>query len=180
MSQPRSEVSASPPNQQSDETASRLTDLSWAGISLSCRSAWHGAAHHLEPQNSIDPLSPQASEPISHLLNGSHLDSCDAVELPESRRLLDIYREQFAPHFPFIHISDRISACELRHERPWLYRSVLMIAAQEERLRQQELGKQIVSDIALTMLLRGDKSLDMLQALCVCNLWLAFSTCTFL
>jgi len=71
---------------------------------------------------------------------------------------------------------DGISADELRSQKPWLYRTVLMIAAQEERLQQQELGKQIVSDIASAMLLRGEKSLDMLQSLCICNLWSVFSS----
>jgi hypothetical protein len=54
-----------------------------------------------------------------------------------------------------------------------------MIAAQEERTRQQEMGKQIVSEIASAMLFQGEKSLDMLQSLCICNLWLVFSLCPF-
>jgi hypothetical protein len=89
----------------------------------------------------------------------------------DSRKLLNVYREQFAPHFPFIQIPDGISVDELRSQKPWLCRTILMVAAQEERLVQQELGKQIVSEMASAILLRGEKSLDMLQSLCICNLW---------
>lgn len=52
-----------------------------------------------------------------------------------------------------------------------------MLAAQEERTRQQEMGNQIVSEIASAMLLQGEKSLDMLQSLCICNLWLVIDLC---
>jgi hypothetical protein len=52
-----------------------------------------------------------------------------------------------------------------------------MLAAQDERTRQQEMGNQIVSEIASAMLLQGGKSLDMLQSLCICNLWLVFNLC---
>jgi hypothetical protein len=55
-----------------------------------------------------------------------------------------------------------------------------MLAAQEERTRQQEMGKQIVSEIASAMLLKGEKSLDMLQSLCICNLWLVINLCPVL
>lgn len=50
-----------------------------------------------------------------------------------------------------------------------------MLAAQEERPRQQEMGNKIVSEIASAMLLQGEKSLDMLQSLCICNLWLVIN-----
>jgi hypothetical protein len=89
----------------------------------------------------------------------------------DARRLLNVYQEQFAPHFPFISIPDCVSAEDLHRQKPWLYKTILMVAAQEERTRQQELGKQIVSDITCAMLLRGEKTLDMLQSLIVCNLW---------
>jgi hypothetical protein len=167
-SQPQSEASPIP-IQQLDDTGSKLNDLSWAGVSQSCRSAWQQQAGSLEQPTAAIP--PPAPESVSHLLHDNRSDSRHLVQVHDSRRLLNVYREQFAPHFPFIHIPDGVSAEDLRSQKPWLYRTVLMVAAQEERLRQQELGKQIVSDIVSAMLLRGEKSLDMLQSLCICNLW---------
>jgi hypothetical protein len=180
VSQPRSEASPSSPNQQPDEATAKQSDLSWAGVSQSCRSAWQLEAVRLEQQLSAVAAPPQPSDSISHLLHDNHSDSRNAVQAHDPRCLLNVYREQFAPHFPFIGIPDGVSAEDLRSSKPWLYRTVLMVAAQEERLRQQELGKQIVSDIASAMLLRGEKSLDMLQSLCVCNLWLVVNLGEFL
>jgi hypothetical protein len=75
----------------------------------------------------------------------------------------------------------QLSHCSLPQRNFWLIPSrVLMLAAQEERTRQQEMGKQIVSEIASAMLLQGEKSLDMLQSLCICNLWLVINLCPML
>ncbi|KAE9380143.1 hypothetical protein N431DRAFT_459105 [Stipitochalara longipes BDJ] len=175
-SQPRSEASPSSSHQQPDATPAKADDLSWVGVSRSCSSAWQQESVKYNPQIPNLAVSQQSSESISNLLHNSHSDFRNLSLIHDSRRLLNVYREQFAPHFPFIHIPDGISAEELRGQKPWLYRAVLMVAAQEERLRQQELGKQIVSDIASAMLLRGEKSLDMLQSLCVCNLWAYYFT----
>jgi len=180
VSQPRSEASPSAPNQQLDEATAKRNDLSWAGVSQSCRSAWQLEAVRLEQQLSAVAAPPQSSVSISHLLHDNHSDSRNAILAHDPRRLLNVYREQFAPRFPFFHIPDGVSAEDLRSSKPWLYRTVLMVAAQEERLHQQELGKQIVSDIASAMLLRGEKSLDMLQSLCICNLWLVVKLGEFL
>lgn len=172
VSQSQSEASPTSPQQQLDEVASKQSDLSWAGVSQSCRSAWQQEAIRFDDHRPPVAAPQQPSESISHLLHDNRSDSRHLSLVNDSRRLLNVYREQFAPHFPFIHIPDGLSAEDLRSQKPWLYRTVLMVAAQEERLRQQELGKQIVSDIASAILLRGEKSLDMLQSLCVCNLWL--------
>jgi hypothetical protein len=180
VSQPRSQASPSSPNLQLYEATAKQNDLSWAGVSQSCRSAWQLEAVRLEQQQSAVAAPPQSSVSISHLLHHNHSDSLNAVHVHDPRRLLNVYRERFAPRFPFFHIPDGVSAEDLRSSKPWLYRTVLMVAVQEERLHQQELGKQIVSDISSAMLLRGEKSLDMLQSLCVCNLWLVVNLGEFL
>jgi hypothetical protein len=180
VSQPESEASPDSPNQRSDEAAAKQNNLSWASVSQSCRSAWQQEAAKLREQRATLAAPPESSDSTSHLLRDGCSDSRHLLQLHNSRHLLDVYRQQFAPHFPFIHIPDSVSAEDLRCQKPWLYRTVLMVAAQEERLRQQELGKQIVSDIASAMLLRGEKSLDMLQSLCICNLWSVINLGTFL
>lgn len=47
-----------------------------------------------------------------------------------------------------------------------------MVASQGDRPRQLEMAKQIATDVAAAMLLRGEKSLDMLQSLILYNAWL--------
>jgi hypothetical protein len=152
-----------------DEADTAPKDLSWA-VSQSCSLAWDSSIQIPDQQSLplVVPPQPSASMPCLH---DRLSDSRQLSQVHDSRRL-DVFRDQFAPHFPFITIPDCISPEELRIQKPWLYRTILMVAAQEERTRQQELGKQIVSEMACAMLLRGEKSLDLLQSLTVCNLWL--------
>jgi hypothetical protein len=122
-SQPRSETSPNSFLQPPENAASKPTDLSWAAVSQSCRTAWQDAACELEPQRDPLPTVPPSSESILHLLHDGRSDSRNFVQVNDSRRLLNVYREQFAPHFPFIHIPESTSAEELRRQKPWLYRT---------------------------------------------------------
>lgn len=122
-SQPRSEASPNSFLQPPENAEIKPTDLSWAAVSQSCRTAWHGAACELEPQRDPLPTVPQSSESIFPLLHDIRSVSRNLVQVNDSRRLLNVYREQFAPHFPFIHIPESTSAEELRSQKPWLYRT---------------------------------------------------------
>jgi hypothetical protein len=122
-SQPRSEASPDSFHQPQENAAIKPTDLSWAAVSQSCRTAWQGAACELEPQRDPLPTVPQSSEPQMHLLHDGQSDSRYLVPVNDPRRLLNVYREQFAPHFPFIHIPESTSAEELSSQKPWLYRT---------------------------------------------------------
>jgi hypothetical protein len=172
LTPPESQQSSEPsPNssiQQPDVVVTTPKGLSWAEAGQSCRSAW--GFDQRNPSLSVDVPS-QLFGSIPNLLHDSRSNSRHLLQVYDSKRLLNVYREQFAPHFPFINIPDGVSTEDLCNQKPWLFRSIMMVAAQEERTRQQEMGKQIVSEMALAMLLRGEKSLDMLQSLCVCNLW---------
>ena len=122
-SQPRSEASPNSFHQPQGNAAIKPIDLSWAAVSQSCRTAWQGAACELEPQHDPLPTVPQSSESILHLLHDGRSDSHNIVPVNDPRRLLNVYQEQFAPHFPFIHIPESTSAEELRSQKPWLYRT---------------------------------------------------------
>jgi hypothetical protein len=88
-----------------------------------------------------------------------------------AEKLLNLFREQFAVHIPVEFISPDETPQELQATRPWLYRTVMMVACQDERSRQIEQGIQIARDMSDAMLIRGEKSLDMFQALLVYNTW---------
>jgi hypothetical protein len=94
-------------------------------------------------------------------------------ELREERaeKLLKLFREQFQVHIPVQFILPEETPQELQATRPWLYRTVIMLACQDERSRQIEQGNQIARDLVEAMLIRGEKSLDMLHALLVFNTW---------
>lgn len=83
--------------------------------------------------------------------------------------LLSIFREQFSTQFPFIAIPPAATAETLRSQKPWLYKTVLMIAYYEDRVAQLEAAKEIVLGITAGMLVRGDKNMDMLESLILYN-----------
>jgi hypothetical protein len=94
-------------------------------------------------------------------------------ELREDRaeKMLKLFREQFQVHIPVEFILPEETAQGLQATRPWLYRTVIMLACQDERSRQIEQGNQIIRELIEAMLIRGEKSMDMFQALLVFNTW---------
>lgn len=82
---------------------------------------------------------------------------------------LKIYREHFSRRFPFIVISPTISAKEFRTQRPWLFRAVTLVASQDHRAQQLKSAEELITDLALAMLIKAEKSLDMLQGLVICK-----------
>jgi hypothetical protein len=117
---------------------------------------------------------PQDSTTVN-LSTAEGSDSSDPDSQDKSEHLLQIFREQFAIHIPFLILSADETPQHLESTRPWLYRTMLMIASYEDLVRQEVTSKQIGTDIALAMLLRGEKTLDMLQALLVYNAWYGFN-----
>jgi len=89
----------------------------------------------------------------------------------ESDRLLNVFRKQFSPRFPFVIIPRNISADELRIQKPWLLKTVIMVASQGDRARQIEMVRKMNMEIAEAMLVRGERSLDMLEGLILFNSW---------
>ena len=86
--------------------------------------------------------------------------------------LLRVFKEQFAVRFPFIVLPPHATSSELRAQKPFLHRAIMMVASNGKRMQQIEMAKQISMDIAAALILRGERSLDMLQALVTYNTWL--------
>jgi hypothetical protein len=85
--------------------------------------------------------------------------------------LLRAFKEQFAVRFPFILLPPHATSSELRTQKPFLHRAIMMVASQGKRMQQIEMAKEISMDIAAALILRGERSLDMLQALVTYNAW---------
>jgi hypothetical protein len=109
--------------------------------------------------------------PLSRPPVRSNPQAGNNVQLKEGDDLLSIFREQFSPRFPFIIIPPNLSSSELQAQKPWLYKAITVVASQGNRTRQLELAKEIASEVALAMLLRSERSLDMLESLIIFNAW---------
>ncbi len=82
-----------------------------------------------------------------------------------------VFKERFAPHFPFVVIPPLITCEELQNKRPWLYRVIILIASQYQRVCQIDKAKRFLLDISAAMLLRGERNLDMIEGLILYNAW---------
>lgn len=101
---------------------------------------------------------------------GSVASELDVRE-ERAEKLLNLYRERFAIHLPVEFISSEETPQSLQSTRPWLFKTVMILASQDERSRQLEQAIQMARDFADAMLIRGEKSLDMLQAMLLYNTW---------
>lgn len=102
---------------------------------------------------------------------GSNSSSGFDAHLGSSDQFLKVFRDQFLCHIPFAVISPEETSQNIESRRPWLYKAILTVACQEDRLRQTEMGRQFASEIGEAIVVRGDRSLDMFQALLVYNTW---------
>ncbi|KFG86121.1 putative tRNA processing endoribonuclease Trz1 [Metarhizium anisopliae] len=82
----------------------------------------------------------------------------------ESEMLLMVYREMFAEYFPFVLIPRELSSADLRLQRPFLWKAVMVSATIFDATRQVKLGEELLADIGKASIVDGTRSLDMLQA----------------
>lgn len=163
---PESQCNSEPSPVPGLETIATLTTEQPCAQVLPVRNHWHScnpSDFSYAPANpfSIYSVPSTAPAPIPPSMP-------DGLDLDD---LLDFYREKFQPNFPFIVIPPRITATELRIQKPWLLKAVIIVACQRNRSLQLEMSRQILVEIPAAMLLRAEKSLDMLQCLVIYNAW---------
>lgn len=96
----------------------------------------------------------------------------------ESEMLLLVYREMFAEFFPFVVIPKGMTAVELRTQRPFLWKAVMLSSSIFDCTRQCKLGEELLADIGKASIVDGTRSLDMLQAVELLLGWCALSSIT--
>lgn len=78
--------------------------------------------------------------------------------------LLKVYRDMFAGYFPFVIIPHEMSSADLRSQRPFVWKAVMLSASIFDSTRQSKLGGALLADIGKASIVDGSRSLDMLQA----------------
>ncbi|KAL2062399.1 hypothetical protein VTL71DRAFT_6665, partial [Oculimacula yallundae] len=89
----------------------------------------------------------------------------------EASFLLLEYRTQQADQLPFVVIPPDATSDSLRRERPMLWKAVMTAASYQNALRQEALGWKLMEEFVSRIMLRAEKSLDLLQALIVHLAW---------
>ncbi|KAE8441496.1 hypothetical protein EG329_004884 [Mollisiaceae sp. DMI_Dod_QoI] len=85
--------------------------------------------------------------------------------------LLSFFRNQLTELFPFVVIPQRTTARELRQQKPFFLDSILLVASKQRVASQREAGDKLLTYLSEHLILRGEKSLDLLQGLLVYLAW---------
>lgn len=85
--------------------------------------------------------------------------------------LLLLYRTNMSPQFPFVIIPDHMSAIRLAQDKPFLYKTVLMVASYHDKSVQTLMANEIFEYLSAHMIIRNEKTLDLLQGLLVLIAW---------
>lgn len=89
----------------------------------------------------------------------------------EAIYLLNLYRAEMAPLFPFVVISRRVTPEQLRLEKPVLYMAIMMVACQSDVHRQLSIARIVRQEISQAVLIRSERSLALLEGLLLYIAW---------
>lgn len=89
----------------------------------------------------------------------------------EMVKLLELYRVCLTPNFPFILIPEGMPPHELQQQSPHLFESILMVASYSNSEAQSVMARAILQNLTTSIIIKGEASLDLLQAILVYNAW---------
>ena len=95
--------------------------------------------------------------------------------LCEAEEVLTIFRRDFCPEFPFVLLSPEDTSESLRHDKPFLFLSIVAVTSYENPQLQRRLAQEIQKQIASRMVVNNERSLDLLQGLLVHLAWYHYS-----
>ncbi|PGG98563.1 hypothetical protein GX51_06760 [Blastomyces parvus] len=110
----------------------------------------------------------------SAIVEQSALSTFKQLIPPDSREaseLLAFFCSEMAPLFPFIRLPWGTTPRELLLEKPLLYMVIMGIAYQSDTQRQQVFAKLFREEISRSILICGESSLGLFQALLVYSAW---------
>jgi hypothetical protein len=90
----------------------------------------------------------------------------------EAEIVLQSFRIEMTPLFPFVVIPPSMTFVEMRQKKPFLVLAILMVGCRQDPARQTTIAHKLREMVSHSMHIQGEKSLDMLQALLVYLSWL--------
>jgi hypothetical protein len=91
----------------------------------------------------------------------------DIVPVDSDETLLAVYKNQLCRQFPFVVIPGSTTPIQLQATRPFLMRVIRMVASVRHLRLMRGQGRAIMGDISNAMLLRSERSMDLLQGILV-------------
>lgn len=89
----------------------------------------------------------------------------------EADRALNIYRSLYAPYFPFVTIPVMATAYDLYEKKPFLFRTIVSVAAPQAPNTQSDFKDWFRRYIAEHIVVNNERRLELLQALLVHVAW---------
>jgi len=90
----------------------------------------------------------------------------------DGEALLQKFRAEFSPFFPFVVVPPDATFLGLKGESPFVLLISLMVACRDDSELQNALAKKIREIISFAVLVKGDQSLDLLQGVMLFLAWL--------
>lgn len=113
----------------------------------------------------------QTSSPLSGDVVVSPVNDIIAADTQEASWLLELFRSEMMPLFPFVNILPSATPHSLLQEKPILYLAILVAASQNDAQRQKALVKVIREEISRRFLTSSEQDLGLLEGLLVYSAW---------
>lgn len=97
--------------------------------------------------------------------------------MEEATALLNRYKRLMAPSLPFVVIPDGTDAWALTHQKPFLMQVIATVAFFHDLPRQQFMVKDLMRQISEKLLMRNEKSLEVLQGILILIAWYGTNIC---
>jgi hypothetical protein len=93
------------------------------------------------------------------------------ADTQEASSLLDLFRSEMMPLFPFVNILHSATPHSLLQEKPILYLAILVAASQNDVQKQMGLVKILREEISRRFLTSSEQDLGLLEGLLVYLAW---------
>ena len=137
---------------------------------LSRNSDWSTSGHNETPRSSSSayPPSQRRGSSVEEVTAGA-LDTA-RMSLDEAETLVDYFREM-SQTYPFVIVPEDCDVALLRKTRPMLFQAVITAASWRNSSRQSVLHAQFLKEVSVRLLVKPERSLDLLQAVLVYFGW---------
>ncbi|KAJ0121791.1 hypothetical protein J7T55_008958 [Diaporthe amygdali] len=112
-----------------------------------------------------NPSMPSRSQGFSDLIDRG------IITMSKAAQLLDRYNYEMTPHLPGVVLPPSLTAGELRETKPILFLAIMAAASSETPEIQRIAVKELMQTFAERIVIIGEKSLELVQALTVAVMW---------
>lgn len=89
----------------------------------------------------------------------------------EAEDILQLYKSSYSPLFPFVPVPQTTSAYDLFEAKPFLFRTIMTVTAPQNAATQKKADVWFREHVAEHMVVKQEKSVELLQAILVCIAW---------